>query len=165
MKTVGMVVGLILFANAIAFGQAKTITNFELEKYQQQRLNAEREYRENYKRLGFPSPEELDRQRDADMKARIEISEQLRQARLEKERIELEQRSLDMDAARREAETEYYESPEYYGGGYYGGYNSGRGRNRGRNIKGDGYRVTPFQVIPVPRQPRPQPMIRTGRRN
>lgn len=170
MKTGALIIGFILTTAVVGFGQAKTITNFELEKFQQQRLTAEREYRENYKRLGFPSPEELDKQRDEDMKARVALADQLRQARLEKERIELERQGLALDATRRESDTEVYESDGYYGGYItgVGSFNSGRrySRNRGRGFyRGGGYRVTPFQVIPVPRQPRPQRMIvRGGRR-
>lgn len=39
----------------------KTVTNTDLEKYRQQRLKSEADYRENYKKLGMPSPEELQR--------------------------------------------------------------------------------------------------------
>jgi hypothetical protein len=170
MKTAVLIIGFILTTAVVGFGQAKTITNFELEKYQQQRLTAEREYRENYKRLGFPSPEELDKQRDEDMKARVALADQLRQARLEKERIELERQGMALDATRRDSDEEVYDSDGYYGGYVtgYGSFNSGRryGRYRGRGLnRGAGYRVTPFQVIAVPRQPRPQPFIVRGRRH
>ncbi len=47
-------------ATAISsMAQNKTVTNADLEKYRQARLAAEREYRENYERLGMPSPTEL----------------------------------------------------------------------------------------------------------
>ncbi|MBA2735716.1 MAG: hypothetical protein H0U50_02900, partial [Pyrinomonadaceae bacterium] len=46
-----------------ALAQTKTVTNADLEKFRQKRLQIEREYRENYEKLGFPSPEELERQR------------------------------------------------------------------------------------------------------
>lgn len=39
----------------------KTVTNADLEKYRQTRQKAEADYRENYKKLGMPSPEELQR--------------------------------------------------------------------------------------------------------
>ena len=57
-----------------AFAQTKTVTNADLEKFRQKRLQAEREYRENYERLGFPSPEELESKRIADEKELIEYS-------------------------------------------------------------------------------------------
>jgi hypothetical protein len=167
MKTAALIIGFILTTAVVGFGQARTITNFELEKYQQQRLTAEREYRENYKRLGFPSPEELDKQRDEDMKTRVALADQLRQARLEKERIELERQGMALDATRRDSDDEVYQSDGYYGGYVtgFGTYNSGRryGRHRGRGFnRGGGYRVTPFEVIRVPTRPRPRPITVRG---
>ncbi len=44
--------------------QTDAVTNRDLEKYQAERLKAEADLRENYKRLGFPSPEELKRRSD-----------------------------------------------------------------------------------------------------
>lgn len=171
MKTAALITSVILMSAVAGLAQTRTVTNFELEKFQQQRLTAEREYRENYKRLGFPSPEELDKQRDEDMKARVALAYQLRQARIEKERLELERHGLAVEAARRESESQVIES-DGYSGTFYGGVGTfdsgrryGRGRGRGRHINRGGYRVTPFQVIPVPRQPRPQRMfVRGGRR-
>ncbi len=66
-----------------AFGQIKTITNADLEKYRQKRLQAEKDYRENYERLGFPSPAELQKQNE---QSRRELSELA--ARLEQEEIQ-----------------------------------------------------------------------------
>lgn len=40
----------------------RTVTNADLEKYRQKRVQAEEDYRANYKQLGMPSPEELKRQ-------------------------------------------------------------------------------------------------------
>lgn len=58
----------ILFLNlsaiSAAFAQTKTVTNADLEKFRQKRVQAEREYRENYEKLGFPSPEEMERSRE-----------------------------------------------------------------------------------------------------
>ena len=58
--------GLVLVFSNIVFSQTakKTITNADLEKYKQARLKAEAEYKEKYKELGMPSPEELEKQRD-----------------------------------------------------------------------------------------------------
>ena len=52
-----------------AMTQTKSVTNADLEKFRQKRLQAEKDYRENYARLGFPSPEELERQNE---KSRVE---------------------------------------------------------------------------------------------
>ena len=75
----------ILTAAISAFAQTKTITNADLEKYKQQRLAAEREYRENYEKLGFPSPEELARRNAESQKSLAEQSARLRQERLAEE--------------------------------------------------------------------------------
>ena len=81
--------------------------------------------------MGFPSPEELDRQRDADMTLRIELANQLRQARLDEEKVDIERRNVDLQAAAleearqaREAsyDTGYYGGYQSYPTGYYGGY-------------------------------------------
>ncbi len=53
---------LILSAANLAASQTKTVTNSDLENFRQKRLKAERDYRENYEKLGFPSPAELERQ-------------------------------------------------------------------------------------------------------
>src|SRR5262245_46454761 len=63
-------------------GAVKTITNADIEKYRQERIRGEEEYRQNYARLGMPSPEELDK-RDAERQKRMtELSQQLRTERL-----------------------------------------------------------------------------------
>ena len=85
--------------------------------------------------MGFPSPEELERQKEADLNAKLELAEQLRRARLEKERLELERRGLDIDAARLDAETESNIGREGYpvfiGGGLISsGFNSFDRRRR-----------------------------------
>jgi hypothetical protein len=185
MKKAALIFGFVVSMVLVGAAQTRTVTNSSLQKFQEKRLAAERDYRENYARLGLPSPEELDRQRDLDMAARIQLAEQLRQARLEKERLDLERRNLDLEAAALNNEGENVDQGLYYGGyigGYEGYYSGGRfgrfGRrggffqNRGfRTI--DGYRATPVGVYPVS-TPRPQRLffrsggrggaiIRTGR--
>lgn len=127
MKKAVLVVGLVVSCAGLGFGQALvTVTNSSLEKFQQQRLAAERDYRENYAKLGFPSPEELERQRVEDLDARMIIADQLRQARLEQERLALDERRLDLEVARLDAEIEAREyereANASYNSGYYGGY-------------------------------------------
>jgi len=56
------ILALIFAAANLAASQTKTVTNGDLEQFRQKRLKAERDYRENYEKLGFPSPEELERQ-------------------------------------------------------------------------------------------------------
>jgi hypothetical protein len=79
------ILSFILIAALTAFAQTKTITNADLEKYKQERLKAEREYRENYVRLGFPSPEELARRNEQSQRELSEYSSRLRQERLAEE--------------------------------------------------------------------------------
>ena len=154
MKKAALIFGLFFSLALSAPAQVRTVTNSTLEKFQQKRIAAERDYRENYQRLGFPSPEELDRQREADLKTRIELAEQLRQTRLEKERLELERRNLELEASA--LQTEYVDGgyPVAVGGvfGNYGGYYyDGRYRRRlgGRLFNRGGYRVDPFGVYPT----------------
>ncbi len=68
-----------------AFAQTKTITNADLEKFRQKRLQAEREYAENYERLGLPSPAQLQKQNEQDQREFSELA-----ARLQREKIERE---------------------------------------------------------------------------
>jgi hypothetical protein len=173
MKKAVLIFGFVLSMVLVGAGQTRTITNSTLHKFQEKRLEAERDYRENYARLGFPSPEELDRQRDLDMAARLQLAEQLRQARLEKERLELERRNLDLQMATLNDGVEYADRGGYYGGfigGYGGFYSGGRYGRRGgffpnrRFRTVDGYRATPVGVYPVS-TPRPQRLFfRTGGR-
>lgn len=186
MKKAALIFGFVVSLALVGFGQ-RTVTNSTLEKFQQKRLAAERDYRENYARMGFPSPEALDRQRDADMTARLQLAQQLRRARLEKERLELErleleQRRLDLEAVRMDNKIETDDSARFYGGTYitsfggfggFGGFDYGH-RHRwygprspfggfypgnGRFDGSGGYRVTPFEVIPAPNPVRPQWML------
>lgn len=76
---------LILGLTGFVFGQIKTITNADLEKYRQKRLQAEREYLENYARLGLPSPAELEAQREQSARERTELSMRLEREQLERE--------------------------------------------------------------------------------
>lgn len=187
MRKAALMFGLVISLAVVGFGQ-RTVTNSTLEKFEQKRLAAERDYRQNYARMGFPSPEELERQRETDMTARLRLAEQLRRARLERERLELEQRSLDIERARIEAETmnagvedfyPVYETALSYGG--FGGYDFGRRHRRFRGHLPFGgfrprnqllplydrrgaYRVTPFEVIPVPNPQPPRVIFRGGGR-
>ena len=87
-KRLWFILCLIFVAANLAVAQTKTVTNADLEKHRQKRLQAEKEYRENYSKLGFPSPEELEKQN-------------------EKSRIEREQLSQRLEAKQRENETDF----------------------------------------------------------
>jgi hypothetical protein len=68
-----LILSLILAMSGLVFAQtraAKTVTNADLEKFRQKRLQAEADYRANYKKLGMPSPEEL-AEREAERQRRL----------------------------------------------------------------------------------------------
>lgn len=60
-KRILLVLSLILISSGFAAAQTakRTVTNADLEKFRQKREQAEADYRANYKKLGMPSPEEL----------------------------------------------------------------------------------------------------------
>jgi len=121
-----MILILIAILAGTAAAQTKTVTNADLAKFAKKRIAAEREYRENYERLGMPSPEELERMNAADAKEREELSRRLRAERLRQEAINAQREAA---AAMRRPVTLYVEQnrgggyystyPYVYGGGYY----------------------------------------------
>jgi hypothetical protein len=99
-----------LTANVVlAQSPVKTITNADLEKFRQERLQGEKELRENYRELGFLSPEEQAKQDEQDAIERSELAERLSQERLEREQAD----------SQYIVETQYYDSGAYYTPGYY----------------------------------------------
>ena len=71
-----------------ASAQGRQVTNLDLEKYRVTRVAADKELRENYEKLGFPSPEELERRRE---KSRVEterLAVKLSADRIEQERVD-----------------------------------------------------------------------------
>ena len=93
---------IIVGLSGLATAQAKTVTNFDLEKYRSERVKGETDYRENYVRLGFPSPAELERRREKSRIENEEFAAKLRAERLETERA---------DAARQRANVYYRNVP------------------------------------------------------
>jgi hypothetical protein len=87
---------------AICFSQTRTVTNSDLEKYRRDRIKAETDLRENYTRLGFPSPEERARREAQATKEREELSARLQKEELERERLEAER------AAEENRATQFY---------------------------------------------------------
>lgn len=133
-KQIAVLLSLIFSLSIVSMAQTKTVTNADLEKFRQERLKAEREYRENYERLGFPSPEELERQREEDRVKRENLSERLRNERLQREAIQAQnernQAIQRQNQYLQNVATQTYSSGGYYYGGYgftpyvggYGGY-------------------------------------------
>lgn len=108
---------LALAAAATVFPQTgKTVTNADLEKYRQQRLKAEKDYQDNYARMGFVSPEEMQRQIE---KSRVE--RETLAARLFSERLRQEEaNAARADAEARNSRNVYIISNPTKGGYSYG---------------------------------------------
>lgn len=175
MEMRGIFVAVFLIAAVLQVSaQQRTVTNQDLEKYRSARMLAEKDLRENYAKMGFPSPEELERQRIADAKALDVLSTRLRNERLERERVHVEQlqAAAAIAAADRSNEEVYAEDAPGFGGYSYdagdGRYNHYWKANRrsygGRYFSVQGYRATPAGMFPVNVRPYTQPAyIRRGR--
>ncbi|HNQ14520.1 MAG TPA: hypothetical protein PKM58_03090 [Pyrinomonadaceae bacterium] len=72
---------LILAISMSVAAQTKTVTNSDLEKFRQERLKAEKDYRESYAKRGLPSPEEIERINDQKRRELSELASDLRQER------------------------------------------------------------------------------------
>lgn len=77
-----------LLTVTVASAQDRQITNLDLQQYRDARIAAEKELRENYEKLGFPSPEELERRREKSRVETEELAVKLRADRIEQERID-----------------------------------------------------------------------------
>jgi len=114
------VLSLVFVFSGLVFAQTKTITNADLLKFKVARLKAEKELRENYKELGFPSPEELAKREEKSRREFSELSQRLRKERLERERIAAESEAYRNSGGIEYSDsTDYYDSGRYYGSGYY----------------------------------------------
>ena len=71
------ILALIFVAANLTVAQTKTVTNGDLETFRQKRLKAEKDYRENYEKLGFPSPEESERQSEQSKRELAELSRRI----------------------------------------------------------------------------------------
>ena len=150
----------VILAAVPAYSQrpaTRTVTNMDLEKYRQERLQAERDYAENYDRMGFPSPEELQKQIEKSRQERIALSARLMDDRIQRERIQAELAAA-VYAAREDrymvpADTRYFAWP--YGGYYYNGIYAYPGRYRGPVRGGNGQPIFDYfnQQRPVQRLP------------
>ena len=140
------VVLLIMAGTVSAQTTKRTITNADLEKFRQSRLSAEKDLRENYAKLGFPSPEEMERRQEQASIERAKLSDELRQGRLEREQIQFQQ---DYMRSRQYSSGSVVYLPEsntlvqyapYYSGAFYNRY---RGYRRlpqnGTYLPGGGY--------------------------
>ena len=158
MKILSLMLAFIVFGSILSVSaQSRTVTNSDLEKYKQKRVAAEADLRENYAKLGFPSPEELTRRNAESARELEEFASKLRAERLEAERIESARRSQpaylsDYGTA----------SPEYLDPGavYYANYRYGNRRPVfTRTYQQPGY-FAGGQFWPTPVRSRPRPAAR-----
>jgi hypothetical protein len=63
-------------ANSSA-AQTKNVTNSDLEKFRQKRLQAEKEFRDNHAKLGFPSLKDLEKQNVESRRRLSELAQQI----------------------------------------------------------------------------------------
>lgn len=128
---------------ALAQTSHKTVTNRDLEKFTQKRVEAEREYRETYAAKGLLSPQELSAQNDARIKATLELADKIRAADAERERLAAAAIAQQQAAPRIIVNSYpsgsygypsgYYDSGIVYSygyDGYYDGYYGRRARGR-----------------------------------
>lgn len=151
-----LAVGLIFVISSIGFAQTakRTITNFDLEKFKQQREKADAEYRATHKEKGMPSPEELEQQRQEAKRQNEEsirqnaVNRQQNQGYYQIEANNLRNQIINVDGQLRYLNTQISQlptqnsivvSPEQLGStvvvanGYYGGNYRNRGYNRQQN--------------------------------
>lgn len=137
---------------SFAFGQVKTVTNADLEKYKQKRIQADEGRKAYYAKIGL-TEEEVAKRDAAETKAREELSARLRANRLEQERIDQEMRQREAAAQQQVNVFVPQQQDPYFSGGYfvYGNrlYPSHRGRNRhfGSGVQ---WRATPMGIVYEP---------------
>lgn len=149
-----------------ASAQTKTVTNTDLEKFRQKRVAAERDLRENYARLGFPSPEELDKQNSESRRRFSELARQLEAEKIEREKNDLLRRQAELAEARINfvqlpAQDRVFYQPGYVGGYFsvFGNYDF-RSRYRSRHFGHSSYRDRYTQLnVPLPTTPQMLPII------
>lgn len=114
----------VIFVFVGSVAAQRSVTNADLENYKQARLEAARDYRENYEPLGMPSPEELERRREASRLETEKLYDKLRAERLEAERLRAIQAAANAQIV---TSTQFvpYGVP-YYNGGSYVYYSNGR---------------------------------------
>jgi hypothetical protein len=159
---------LISLASVTGLAQARrTVTNTDLDRYRQARVSAERELREDYARLGFPSPEEMQRRELESQAQTANLVERLKQERMERERLELERsRMLQIIPQFPQAYDEQLQPGEVFWPDFYlqNGRGFGRGGGRVRGPQQQGY-FAGGQFWPTgPRTPM-QPLFKTATRS
>lgn len=166
---------ILLTLAGLASAQGKTVTNADLERFKQKRLQAEQNLKEYYAKIGL-TQEEVEKREADEEKARAELSSRLRAERLERERLAAEAEARE-EAAAPVNVVVTNGIPDYSGYYLYG--------NRLYPIRGPWrrplgprvqWRATPMGIVyepgslpsaiwsPRPEQRRTQPAWRTPRR-
>jgi hypothetical protein len=84
--------------SAFAAAQDKAVTNADLEKFKQKRVEAEQGLKDYYAKLGL-SEEDVAKREAANAKEREELSARLRASRLEQERLDAEARQREIESS------------------------------------------------------------------
>ena len=130
--------------------QTRTVTNADLEKFRQERLKAEKDYRENYAKWGFPSPEELQRRSEQSSKEISELAAKLRAEDLEQQRLAAERNRSRQYTLLLNTPAQRYSSPYFYTYPLYGTFYSRPVRGR-RNFNAMPYNNNTPVVLRIPR--------------
>lgn len=133
------VLSFIFIFSGFAFGQTKTITNKDLEKFRNKRLQAEKDLRENYAEMGFDSPEEITRQNEESRRELNELADKLRVERIARENQDNENTFYEIYDNKAYQDNGFINYNRYYSAGYF--YGNGR---YNRNRSGD-RRFKPFK--------------------
>src|SRR5687768_16726667 len=145
-----LILFVMLALSGYAMGQTQTVTGKDLEKFREKRLKAERDYRENYARLGMPSPEELERRRVENKKVLIDLSDKLRRDRYEREVREAELRWRSYELSQRQPIYNLQIVPGYSSPYYLPYYNYGRWPYKRRHGQNFGWRAGGGGVVYEP---------------
>lgn len=163
MKKIAVVFCVVFSFSAVLSAQTagRTVTNFELEKYRNQRTAAEREYRETYAQRGMLSPEELKLASDARVQQTLDLAVKLKDQELEEQRLALEANAQQLQV---EELRSSQAGPVYYpydnsivGYGAFGDFGRRFRGRRGGFPANRGYYVGGGQVWSAPIGSRPQP--------
>lgn len=137
--------------SAVAYGQTRTVTNSDLEKYKERRVQAEKGLKDYYAKRGL-TEEDLAKREADENRSREELSARLRASRIAEEQARYEQQLRAREAATQVnlmigQQSQGYVYPGYY---YYG--NRWYPRPRGQGYFGNGvqWRATPMGIVYEP---------------
>ena len=149
----------LIFLFAGFLSAQRTVTNADLEKYKQTRLQADKDYRDNYHRLGLPSPEELEKRREASRAETERLYDKLRAERIEAAKLAAMQAAATAHLAAAPQFIPFgipYSDPAYvfYSSGRFSRFNRNRGISQGYVAGGQFWSTGPRTF--------PRPILRIG---